>query len=521
MHFEAHRGVSTEAPENTMPAFQTAVVQGYTYIEVDPAFTKDGKCVILHDESLNRTCRSIDGDVLDREIKISDISYSEALLFDAGIGKAKKYKGTRIPLLSDVLAFAKKNNITVKIDNRIQYFNDAQTDILFDTVKSSGAKIGFTSSDIGYIKKIVSRFPQAEIHYDGTVDENTLIGLKKLLSESDLYVWLPVPSPATSFAAVEKANEELCALVKKYAKLGLWILSDEKELEFAQHCDADIIESAGQIKPSKPTDGFVDCHTHTHFSHDSKCDPNDSFDFAKKNGLYGFAITDHCDIEYCKREDVKTPIRNSVIEAKKLGEYVISGVELGEATWYKDEAESVIRENACDVILSSVHAVRYKDYSIPYSRIDFSCFSQDDINGYMDAYFDEMLEMINTVDFDILTHMTCPLRYICKKYGKSVDLDDYREKTDTILKEIIKRGIALEINTSYLNTESKSHLSQSMQIIRRYREYGGYLLTLGSDAHSFDRIAYGFEYIAEELRKTGFTKLFYYKKRNAVQHDIR
>lgn len=47
MKFQAHRGVGTEFPENTMPAFIAAAAQGYDYIELDPAFTADGKCVII------------------------------------------------------------------------------------------------------------------------------------------------------------------------------------------------------------------------------------------------------------------------------------------------------------------------------------------------------------------------------------------------------------------------------------------------------------------------------------------
>ena len=43
MLFQAHRGVSTEYPENTIPAFAAAAWQGYQVIELDPTFTADGK----------------------------------------------------------------------------------------------------------------------------------------------------------------------------------------------------------------------------------------------------------------------------------------------------------------------------------------------------------------------------------------------------------------------------------------------------------------------------------------------
>ena len=52
---QAHRGVSTDAPENTFAAFEAAVKQGYDIIELDPKFTLDNQCVILHDKNLKRT----------------------------------------------------------------------------------------------------------------------------------------------------------------------------------------------------------------------------------------------------------------------------------------------------------------------------------------------------------------------------------------------------------------------------------------------------------------------------------
>lgn len=68
MNFQAHRGVSCEAPENTMSAFIAAVKQGYDVIELDPAMTKDGKFVVLHDETINRTARNIDGSFIAKRI---------------------------------------------------------------------------------------------------------------------------------------------------------------------------------------------------------------------------------------------------------------------------------------------------------------------------------------------------------------------------------------------------------------------------------------------------------------------
>jgi len=64
MIFQAHRGVSTENPENTMPAFVAAVQQGYKIIELDVEVTKDLQFVLLHDSTINRTARHENGDLI-------------------------------------------------------------------------------------------------------------------------------------------------------------------------------------------------------------------------------------------------------------------------------------------------------------------------------------------------------------------------------------------------------------------------------------------------------------------------
>ena len=72
----AHRGFSGQYPENTMLAFEKAVEAGADGIELDVQFSKDGKLVIMHDESLLRTA-GIDGFVKDytlEQLKAMDFS---------------------------------------------------------------------------------------------------------------------------------------------------------------------------------------------------------------------------------------------------------------------------------------------------------------------------------------------------------------------------------------------------------------------------------------------------------------
>ena len=251
MIYQAHRGVSTEYPENTMPAFEAAIEQGYAYIETDPLVTKDGVTVLLHDKTLNRTCRNVDGSALSEQIELSRLTYAEALNFDAGVAFNAEFRGTQIPKLADLLALAEGKDVTVKIDNRMQHFSDLELESLFSEIAQSGARVGFTSSSLAFIERVLARFPSAEIHYDGLVTDEILEELKRLVGDNKLVIWLAIDSPRTSWVKIPKATEALCKRVKEYGMLGLWILHEDSELAEAKRLGADMIETTGKLKPER------------------------------------------------------------------------------------------------------------------------------------------------------------------------------------------------------------------------------------------------------------------------------
>jgi glycerophosphoryl diester phosphodiesterase len=250
--FEAHRGVSTEYPENTMPAFRAALDEGYDYIEADPDYTKDKVAVVFHDwPDIRRTCRNPDGSEIKEKIAIRDLTYDEAINLDAGLFMGEKFAGTKIPKLEELLQFSKENNIPIKIDNRIQTFDEEILELMLGIIESSGAPVSITSSEISFIEKIVKRLPGMTIHYDGVVNEAELRRLKKVVGDTELYVWISLDTPITKWVKVPHASEELCTLIKKYAKLGIWILNSYEEPDEAIAFGADIIETTGAVKPKK------------------------------------------------------------------------------------------------------------------------------------------------------------------------------------------------------------------------------------------------------------------------------
>lgn len=249
MQMQAHRGVCTECPENTMPAFFRAWEQGYPIIELDPKFTSDDVCVVHHDLSINRTCRTSDGQKFEQPRPICEVSWEELQTLDAGMWFAEEFKGTKVPLLREVLEFAKERSIHIKIDNIFVRFPQHQQELLFDIVEASGADAGFTCPDLATIEKVVARFPKASIHYDGYVDEETVQQAKAALKENPMIVWLPFDNDITAWCKMPKATPERCAMVKKYARLGIWILSEESDRQAAVAMGADIIETTGSLKP--------------------------------------------------------------------------------------------------------------------------------------------------------------------------------------------------------------------------------------------------------------------------------
>ena len=250
---EAHRGVSSEYPENTMSAFRAAYELGYGMIELDTKFTADQKCVILHDRTLNRTGRGPGASVLSEEIRIDCVTFEEARRYDFGVWKGERFRGEKIPSLEEVLAFSKETGIPLKFDNVVQSHTPEQRKIFFDTIEGMGMRdaAGFTGSDMSYIREVIGRFPGAYIHYDGGTSESALDELASVVRPGRLAVWMRYDNRITSWNGNAPVDAASAALVRRRAALGVWLLTDERELETAAgEYHADIIETDGSIKPS-------------------------------------------------------------------------------------------------------------------------------------------------------------------------------------------------------------------------------------------------------------------------------
>lgn len=230
MLYEVHRGGGEGIPENTLPSFRYALENKYDYIETDPRYTKDRRCVLMHDPTVNRTCRRKDGSVIEEEISVSDLTYEELMELDAGIPAGEEYRGTKVPLLEELLAMAQNTDCVIKIDNKLP-LDDLDT--MFTIVERyPSTKVAFGCAELEHARIIRSRFPHAEIHYDGyTSDEN----LKAIceIAEEKLVVFLYLDKPNFEWLKRPKVSEENCERVKKYANLGIANINNVYELRDA------------------------------------------------------------------------------------------------------------------------------------------------------------------------------------------------------------------------------------------------------------------------------------------------
>ena len=115
----AHRGCwSKIVPENSVPAVTRAARHGYEGIECDVKLTKDGKMVIMHDKTINRTCRNADDySKISGKVLVSDLTLKE-LRENYVLASSNPEYRTPIPTLEEILKECKRCNLTPMLHSK-------------------------------------------------------------------------------------------------------------------------------------------------------------------------------------------------------------------------------------------------------------------------------------------------------------------------------------------------------------------------------------------------------------------
>ena len=242
------------------------------------------------------------------------------------------------------------------------------------------------------------------------------------------------------------------------------------------------------------------------------------------------AAADHYDGCFCADGPYDwSHIRNSNAEADELSAryddgMVLRSIELGEPQWDAEQSRRVIAESNFDVVVGAIHAVKspmFEDKQLLkrcFSQLKYDELTARQIYDLMDAYYRDNLEMVKTMDIDICAHLTCVVGYFMSRHGIFVGVEQFKPIIREILQVLIDKGIALEVNTSCVGTMGE--LMPPANIIKAYRDMGGRLVTLGSDAHRAEDGAAYFEEALKVLRDIGFDTLCGYENRQAVRVPI-
>ena len=265
----------------------------------------------------------------------------------------------------------------------------------------------------------------------------------------------------------------------------------------------------------------ADQHTHCNFSTDSEATPESMIAGAIEKKLSHLCLTDHMDLDYpgtTKEQplfefsvpdyfDKLLPLREACQEEL----FLAIGIELGLRPGRMDlneQMHKLLAEHSFDFVLGSVHLLDNDD---PYYESYWQGRSSRDI---LSKYFTDMLTSLKEYDnFDSLGHLDYLIRYIPPYCGeKDYVYKEYTEVLDEILKSLIDKKKALEINTAGL-IKGLPCFHPKLETLKRYLELGGELLTIGSDGHSPDNIATEFAKTEELLQACGVKGYFVYKNR--------
>lgn len=259
-----------------------------------------------------------------------------------------------------------------------------------------------------------------------------------------------------------------------------------------------------------------DFHLHTAFSADSTAPVRGQIDRAIELGMRELCITDHHDYDSDKPDNEflldfskYLPYMNAFRSEYSSRIRIDIGVELGLQIHEKQELDRIVNTCDLDFVIGSSHFIDRKDPYFP----DFF-FGRPEEESYA-RYFEVTLDRVRTMDcFDVFGHLDYVVRY-GPTMNKHYSYAAYRDFIDPILKTLIEKGKGLECNTGGLKY-GLGHPNPSEEILKRYRELGGEILTVGSDAHAPQHVGYGFHLLPSLLKSCGFRYYTVFRNRKPV-----
>ena len=265
----------------------------------------------------------------------------------------------------------------------------------------------------------------------------------------------------------------------------------------------------------------ADFHVHSNISLDASEPMANSVQAAIDLGFDAICFTDHFDL--VAAEDPGKLIGSEMqdiwmgsyaeIEAvrRRFGDQIeiLLGMELGEAIQDPSSAKSAASMPALDYLLGSIHAITgIKDfYYLDYP--DYAtCLS------LAEAYLDENILLVKGGFLDCLAHVGFLNRYVAP-LGFGIDFMLFEEKLRHLFRLLAESGRGIELNTSGLR-QGLGSAFPSLPMLRLYKECGGEIITIGSDAHRASHVGRHFDEAYALLEAAGFQYQTIFRQRKPV-----
>lgn len=276
---------------------------------------------------------------------------------------------------------------------------------------------------------------------------------------------------------------------------------------------------------------LFDNHNHSEFSFDGKRTSVEKSTLAAADaGLGGVAFTDHCDFfvpamkaEYeqlvpetfdVNAQQAEIDRVQALIDGRIGGERkfrILKGIEIGMHEDCHGEIRRTLGENSFDQVIASVHYLDGIDpfYGGYYEGKDW----KEAYGHYLETIWKEMTWL---KDFDIMGHFDYVVRYA--PYSRtSLLYRDFSDILDEMFRYLIQEGKALEINTKSYQEYNGRLVTIDTEVLKRYRELGGEIVSFGSDSHDSHRIGHAIMEHALLLKSLGFRWSAHYESRRLVQ----
>jgi histidinol-phosphatase (PHP family) len=261
---------------------------------------------------------------------------------------------------------------------------------------------------------------------------------------------------------------------------------------------------------------MFDYHMHTVVSFDGHHRGIDMARAAQAAGLKEICFTDHLDYDPLEKMGVMafdTETYNAEYDHLELpGLKIRRGMEFGMTVDNRAQFKQDLQRRPFDFVLGSVHFVDDLDVYFEDYWSGKTVFQAE--RRYLEATL-ECVELHE--DFDVLAHLTYIAKTRCHPDPRPVPFDEHRELIDEILRAVARKGKGLEMNTSGVGR--CGDFLPSADYFRRFKELGGEIITIGSDAHTTDRVG-EHTYRACEILKDIFGYVCTFEERQPVFHKL-